>query len=119
MLRRCSLLLDGRALFDADRIVAAGMADRRASSEIALAKLPKPWAFAVVAGVETVLDGLSRWKCDERDVQELRRVAPISDELALRLSRLSLAIDVDAVPDGTVVFPRTPLVTIEGPFLET
>ena len=34
------------------------------------------------------------------------------------LARLKLTCDIDAVPEGTVVFPQEPLVRVKGPLLE-
>jgi len=118
MLRRCPLLLDGRALLDADRLIGAGLADRRASFELAFRSLPPHTGFLVVAGVESLLEMLGKPLIDPTEIPAAKRAAGLSDELAERLTRFTLTIDVDAVPDGTIVFPNAPVATIEGPFLE-
>jgi hypothetical protein len=46
------LLLDGRALLDADRLIQMRMGDRRASFEISFRAAPPHTSFLVVAGVE-------------------------------------------------------------------
>src|SRR5690349_1491851 len=112
------LFLDGRALLDADRILQAGLADRRASFELSIGRLPPHAGFAVVAGVETLLGLITLPLVDVADLDELRRVTGASDALAQWLFRFALHIDIDAVPDGTIVFARSPLVSVEGPFLE-
>lgn len=119
MLRRSPLLLDGRALLDADRLLTKGLADRRASFELAFRSMPPHTGFLVVAGVETLLETLDRPLVDPADVPLARKAAGFSEALAERLTRFSLGIDLDAVPDGTIAFPGTPIATIEGSFLET
>ena len=118
MLRRCPLLLDGRALLDADRLIGANLADRRASFELAFRSLPPHTGFLVVAGLETLLEILGKPLVDPTEIPAAKRAAGLSDELTERLTRFSLSIDLDAVPDGTIVFPNAPIATIEGPFLE-
>jgi len=114
-----ALLLDGRALLDADRILRAGLAERRASFELSIGRLPAQTGFAVIAGLETFLARLGQPVGDTAGLSAAQRAVGFSDALAVRLSAAgSLRVDVDAVPDGTVAFAETPLVTVEGPFLE-
>lgn len=110
-------LLDGRALLDAERLVRTGLADRRASFELWFGKLPPHHGFAVVAGTEAFLEALTR-RVTLPELQGLRRTAGLGDDLCARLASMAPKLDVDAVPDGTVVFPRTPFATVEGTFLE-
>jgi nicotinate phosphoribosyltransferase len=117
-MRTSSLLLDGRALLDADRLVRAGVAERRTSYELWFGRMPPHTGFLVVAGIETLLETLSRPLLGPGEVDALRSIGGFSGELCDRLSRLTLTVDVDAVPEGTIVFARTPIVTVEGPFIE-
>jgi len=113
------LLFDGRALLDADRILRAGFADRRASFELSIGRLPLHPGFALVAGLETFLAVIAAPRFDHATLDLIARASGVSDALVERLSaQASLRVDVDAVPDGSVVFADTPLASVEGPFLE-
>ncbi len=112
------LLQDGRALLDAERLIRAGLADRRASFELSFGRLPAHTGFLVVAGVENLLELLTGPLVDAADLDGAMQAGAFTEALAQRLARLALRVDVDAMPDGTIAFPRTPVVTIEGPFLD-
>ena len=60
MPRRSPLLFDGRALLDAERLLTTGLADRRASFELSFTRFPDHWGFAVIAGLEPLLEALSQ-----------------------------------------------------------
>jgi nicotinate phosphoribosyltransferase len=112
------LLLDGRALLDADRLLQMGMGDRRASFEIAFRAAPLHTAFLVVSGVEAVLEMLSAPLIDPDRVQAAQELVGFSDDLANRLRTFAPNIDVDCVSDGTIIFPGAPVAAVEGPFIE-
>lgn len=112
------LLLDGRSLFDADRLLQMRMGDRRASFEIAFRAAPPHTAFLVVAGVEEMLEMLSRPLLDPERVRAAQDLVGFSDELADRLRSFAPKVDVDCVSDGTIVFPRAPVAAVEGTFID-
>jgi nicotinate phosphoribosyltransferase len=112
------LLLDGRALLDADRLLQMRMGDRRASFEIAFRSAPAHTAFLVVAGVESGLEMLSEPLIDPERVTAAQELMGFSDDLADRLRSFSPKIDVDSVSDGTIVFPGEPVAAVEGSFIE-
>ncbi len=112
------LLLDGRALLDAERLVQMRMAERRVSFEIAFRAAPPHTAFLVVAGVESALEMLSRPMIDPERVTAAQDLVGFSDDLANRLRNFSPKIDVDSVSDGTIVFPGAPVAAVEGSFID-
>ena len=112
------LLLDGRALLDADRLLQMRMGDRRASFEVSFRAAPPHTAFLVVAGVETVLELLAAPLIDPDRVAAAQGLVGFSDELANRLRTFVPNVDFDSVSDGTVVFPGEPVAAVEGPFIE-
>ena len=80
--------------------------------------------YAVAAGLEDAVDYLRNLRFAPDDLaylgtltgQDGRRLfeAGFLDDLG----KLRLTCDVDAVPEGTVVFPHEPLVRVRGPILE-
>ncbi|WP_236644293.1 hypothetical protein [Sorangium cellulosum] len=120
MLRSSPLLTDGRALLDAERLLHAGVADRRASFELAFTAMPPHTGFLVVAGVEAALDALALTdaRLDAGAVFAAREACGLSDALVERLAGAPISVDIDAMPDGTIAFPGTPVVAVEGPFIE-
>jgi nicotinate phosphoribosyltransferase len=113
-----SLLFDGQALLDAERLIRAGVADRRASFELSFAEVPPHTGFLVAAGFEDALEALSRDRPDEDEVLATQHVVGFSDGLGRRLQGAAFNIDLDAMPDGTVAFADTPIATVEGRFVE-
>ncbi len=115
---RSLLLLDGQALLDADRLLKQGLSDRRASFEVSIRRLPLHTGFAVVAGVESMVERVSAPLVEPTELELARRATGFSEELGHRLANLSVSLDVDVVPDGTIAFADEPIATVDGPLLE-
>ena len=80
--------------------------------------------YTVAAGLGYVVDYLSNLRIDEADATYLRSLRgsdgePLFDPAFVDyLLRLEFSLEVDAVPEGTVVFPFQPLVRVIGPILQ-
>lgn len=80
--------------------------------------------FTVAAGLESVLDFIDSFRFTDDDCEYLGSLTgadgqPLFERGFLDYLRgLRLQCDVDAVPEGTVVFPQEPLVRVKGPILE-
>ena len=97
-------------------------ADRReAAFALSFRKNPFGGGFAIAAGLEHAIDLVERWSCSEEDLAFLADQrgadgAPLFEPAFVdALRRLTLDVDVEAVPEGTVVFPHEPLVRVSGP----
>ena len=103
----------------------AGMQDRRAAFHLLFRENPFRGGFTVACGLETAIGYLDGLRFDEADVAYLGQVRgadgkPIFESAFLDfLARLRFSCDVDAVPEGTVVFPHEPLVRVVGPLIES
>ncbi len=84
-------------------------------------KNPFKGGYAVACGLEWAIDFLERWRLDEQDTSYLRQLSASSGERLFcdafvdDLAKMPLQLDVDAIPEGTVVFPQEPLVRVRGP----
>ena len=80
--------------------------------------------YTVAAGLGYVIDYLSNLRVDEADAAYLRSLRGSDGEALFDpafieyLGGLEFSMDVDAVPEGTVVFPFQPLVRVVGPILQ-
>ncbi|CAF1060501.1 unnamed protein product [Adineta ricciae] len=85
-------------------------------------KNPFGGEYTLFAGLEECLKFVRDYKFHESDITYLRSVSPnyIEDEYYDYLAQLDMNdVRIYAVPEGTVVFPRIPLIRVEGPILKT
>jgi nicotinate phosphoribosyltransferase len=96
--------------------IAAGIAEARASFELTL-RAPSPeWGFLVLAGIEPLVDALERLRMRSDELDWLASVGVIDAGARRLLGELRFRCDVDAVPEGSIVFPHEAVLTVEGPF---
>jgi len=81
-------------------------------------KVPDNGGYAIVAGLEQVIDFIQNLKFDEEDIEYLRGQKIFSQEYLEYLSKFKFTGDIWAVPEGTVVFPNEPLLTVRAPLVE-
>ncbi|MHB0935289.1 MAG: beta/alpha barrel domain-containing protein, partial [Armatimonadota bacterium] len=102
----------------------AGVLDREAAFSLHFREHPFNGGFTVACGLQYVVEYLQNFHFAEDDLAYLATVAgsdgqPLFPaEFLDYLRGLRLACDVDAVPEGTVVFPHEPLVRVRGPLLQ-
>lgn len=97
--------------------VASGM-EGIAVFELFYRELPPCRRYAVSAGVGNVLDFLERFRFDETDLRFLRDEGKLSEAFLRRLAETRFTGDVNAVPEGTPVFPGEPVIQVIAPILE-
>jgi nicotinate phosphoribosyltransferase len=101
----------------------SGMAGHEAAFTLSFRKNPFRGGFALSAGLDTVIELLEKLRFDEDDLAWLAaqvdaRGAPLFRPAFLdHLRQLELSLDLDAVPEGTPVFPHEPLLRVRGPII--
>src|SRR3954454_6493985 len=79
--------------------------------------------FMICCGLADVLKYLRDFKFDKSDLDYLRSLKGndgkriFAPAFLKYLGNLKLRLDVDAIPEGTIVFPQEPLVRVRGPIL--
>jgi len=118
------LLTDFYQLTMAQGYRRAGLAEVEGVFHLFFRKSPFGGGFAVACGLSRVLEFLEGFRFGDEDLAYLARQAgndgePLFEPSFLEeLRSLRLECDVDAIPEGTVVFPFEPLVRVRGPLLQ-
>lgn len=74
--------------------------------------------YQVVAGLEEATRYIKNFHFEADDIEYLKSTGKLTDEFIEYLRTLKFTGDVWAVPDGTVVFPNEPVMTIKAPLIE-
>jgi nicotinate phosphoribosyltransferase len=123
-------MADGPLLTDLYQLTMAygywksGTAEQEAVFHGFFRKAPFGGGFAIAAGLGPILDWLRGWRFAAEDLAYLATLTgrdgkPLFERGFLDYLRdLRLTVDLDAIPEGTAVFPHEPLVRVRGPILQ-
>lgn len=81
-------------------------------------KNPSGNAFAICCGLDQVIDYINNLHFDKEDVDYLRNTGLFEEDFLEYLSNFKFSGDIYAIPEGTVVFPKEPLVKVVAPIME-
>ncbi len=101
-----------------------GYRDKIAYFEMFFREVPDNGGFAIMVGVEQIIDYIKNLNFGEEEIEYLRSKNLFSEEYLEYLKNFKFECDVWAIPEGTPIFPGEPLVVVRGPvvqaqFLET
>lgn len=123
---RCSLslLTDLYQLTMAYGFWKTGTATKEAAYHLFFRKPPFNGGFAIAAGLEYVIEFINRFQITDADANYLASLTghderPLFEGAFIEyLREMKFSCDVDAVPEGTLVFPQEPLLRIQGPIVQ-
>lgn len=101
----------------------SGKADQEAVFHLLFRKQPFQGGFTLSCGLADAIQYLKDFKFEGSDLDYLGELEGndgkrLFDPAFLKyLGRLKLRLDVDAIPEGTAVFPQEPLIRVRGPIL--
>ncbi|MBQ7357152.1 MAG: nicotinate phosphoribosyltransferase [Clostridia bacterium] len=122
--RNLTMLFDFYELTMGNGYFKCGYADKIVYFDLYYRDNPDNGGFAVAAGLEQIIEYVKDLKFDADDIAYLRTKGYFDEEFLSYLSTFRFTGDIWAVPEGTVVFPGEPLITvraraIEAQFIET
>ncbi|AFM04434.1 putative nicotinate phosphoribosyltransferase [Bernardetia litoralis DSM 6794] len=102
----------------------AGMTDREAVFNLFFRRNPFKGGYAIACGLSYVIDFLENFNISDEDVAYLSTLKGNDDKQLFEpkfldyLQQLEFTCDVDAVEEGSVVFPQEPLIRIKGSLIQ-
>ena len=74
--------------------------------------------FAIMAGLEQVIDYVKNLHFGKEEVDYLRSTGLFDEDFLEYLSNFKFSGDIYGIPEGTIIFPREPLVKVVAPIME-
>ena len=116
--RNLTMLMDFYELTMANGYMESGLEGISACFDMSIRRIPDGGGFAIMAGLEQVIENLKELRFKEKDIEFLRSKNLFSDKFLEYLRNFKFSCDVWAVPEGTPVFPNEPIVKVVGPIVE-
>jgi nicotinate phosphoribosyltransferase len=95
-----------------------GQKDLQACFNYTFRGLPPDNGFAITAGLEQLLDLIEGLRFTEQDLAYLASLNAFEEGFLVYLRDFRLSCSIDAMPEGTVVFPHEPILQVEGSLIE-
>lgn len=95
-----------------------GYKDRICYFDVFFRQCPDGGGFAIAAGLEQIVQYIQDLHFDPEDIAYLRGRKLFSEEFLTYLEGFRFTGDIWAVPEGTPIFPKEPIMTIRAPAIE-
>ncbi|MBS0626506.1 MAG: nicotinate phosphoribosyltransferase [Verrucomicrobia bacterium] len=99
----------------------SGLASRHAVFHLNFRKWPFKGGYAIAAGLETAVKFIEKFHFSDTDLEYLESLQDSKGQKLFEpkflefLNRFQFECDLDAMPEGTAVFPYEPLIRVKGP----
>ena len=95
-----------------------GLRDRITYFDVFFRDVPENGGFAIAAGLEQIVDYVQKLHFDAEDIAYLRSRGIFSEEFLSYLKDFRFTGDIWAIPEGTPIFPREPVITVRAPAIQ-
>ena len=113
-----SLLCDFYELTMGNGYLKAGYQDRITYFDVFFRDVPDNGGFAICAGLDQFIDYVENLRFSEEDIEYLRGKGLFSEEFLDYLRHFQFTGDIWAIPEGTPIFPREPILTVRAPAIQ-
>ncbi len=96
----------------------SGITDKEAVFDVFFRETGKHRAYAVLCGVESIIDYINNLRFTDADIAYLRSLNLFDEDFLSYLKAFKFTGDIYAMKEGTVVFPMEPLVRVRAKILE-
>ena len=95
-----------------------GYKDRITYFDVFYRQCPDGGGFAIAAGLEQIIDYIQELHFSAEDIEYLRNRNLFCEEFLDYLKDFKFTGDIWAVPEGTPIFPKEPIMTVRAPAIE-
>lgn len=116
--RNLTLLCDFYEITMANGYFLCGKKDTVAYFDVFFRDIPDGGGFAIAAGLEQIVEYIKGLHFDREDIEYLRGLKIFDERFLEYLAAFRFTGDIYAVPEGTPIFPREPILTVRAPVIQ-
>ena len=116
--RNLTMLVDFYEITMANGFFENGRGSETAYFDMFFRKTPDNAGYAIMAGVQQVIEYLENLSFTAEDIEYLRGRNMFCEDFLEYLLNFRFECDVWAIPEGTPIFPNEPLITVKGPAIQ-
>ncbi len=113
-----TMLADFYEFTMANGFLESGMENKIAYFDMFFREIPDDGGFAIMAGVEQVIEYMDNLHFSKRDIEFFKSKGIFSEKFIDYLENFEFTCDVWAIPEGTPIFPQEPLLIVRGPVIQ-
>ena len=117
-MRNLTMLMDYYELTMSNGYFEKGFKDKIVVFDMFYRKNPDNGGFVVSAGLEQLIEYVEDMHFSEEDIEYLRSKGDFSEGFLEYLSNFKFTGTIEALPEGTICYPNTPIVTVTAPVIE-
>lgn len=113
-----TMIMDLYELTMSNGIFTSEMRDTVTYFDMFFRRVPDNGGYAIMAGLEQLIEYMNNLRFSDDDIKYLEGLKLFSPEFIEYLRGFKFTCDVWAMPEGTVIFPHEPIVTVRGPAMQ-
>jgi len=117
-MRNLTMLMDYYELTMSNGYFEKGFKDKMVVFDMFYRKNPDNGGFVVSAGLEQLIEYIENMHFSKEDIEFLRSKGEFSEGFLQYLADFKFTGNIDALPEGTICYPNTPIVTVTAPVIE-
>ncbi|MDY2684614.1 MAG: nicotinate phosphoribosyltransferase, partial [Selenomonadaceae bacterium] len=116
--RNISMMMDFYEMTMANGYFKTGDMDTLVAFDVFYRSNPDGGGFAIFAGLEQVIEYVENMRFSDEDVAYFRQQHMFSEEFLAYLRDFHFKGDIYALPEGTVMYPNEPVLTVVAPLID-
>ena len=116
--RNLTMVMDLYELTMANGYFNDGDRESRVAFDVFYRRNPDRGGFAIFAGLEQIVEYIEDLHFSEEDVEYLRSLNTFTDEFLEYLKEFIFTGDLYAFPEGTIMYPNEPIITVVAPLID-
>ena len=116
--KNLSMLCDFYEFTMGNGYLLSGLSQKTVCFDVFFRSIPDEGGFVIAAGLEQVVEYIEGLHFSAEDIAFLREKNLFDEAFLRELADIRFTGDVDAVPEGTPVFPNEPILTVRAPALQ-